>query len=96
MECAKGREEDENKERARAQVLAKLRLQKSVLGMKKEQMLKQLEKLEQKEIDISKCKILCDTIYPTTKVRLGNKWCTIEQRTYRCDIHMKEDELLIY
>lgn len=88
--------EDENKERARAQVLAKLRLQKSVLGMKKEQMLKQLEKLEQKEIDISKCKILCDTIYPTTKVRLGNKWCTIEQRTYRCDIHMKEDELLIY
>lgn len=88
--------EDESRARERASVLAKLRLQKSVLGMRKERLQKQLEELEHKEVDLSKCKVICDTIYPVTKVHCGERWYTVDQLMYRCNIHIKDDELTIY
>ncbi len=89
-------EEDENRARNRAQLLAKFRLQKSVLSVKKGQLQKKLEELEQKETDASKCKVISDTVYPRTKVYFGNECCTIEQQTFRCNIHMQEGELVVY
>lgn len=88
--------EDENRARERASVLAKLRLQKSVLGMRKERIQKQLEELDHKEVDITKCKVVCDTIYPMTKIHLGEKWYTIDQMTYGCNVHIKDNEVVLY
>lgn len=90
--------EDENKEQEQAQILAKLRLQKSVLGMKKERAVKDLEKLNQREIDISKCRVLCDTIYPTTQINHEKKLCKIEQKLFDCNIHLdtQKNEFSLY
>ena len=88
--------EDEARARERASVLAKLRLQKSVLGMRKERLQKQIDELEQKEVNIEKCKVICDTVYPVTKIHIGTHACNIDQLTYRCNIHLKDEEVLIY
>lgn len=89
-------DEAEEKARNRAQRLAKFRLQRSVLTVQKAQLYKKLDELDQKETDASKCKVLCDTIYPRTRISFGGISCTIDQQIYHCNVHVQDGELVTY
>lgn len=89
-------EEDADRARNRARMLAKFRLQRSVLTVRKEQIRKRLEDLKQKETDASKCRVVCDTLYPVTKVYFGDICRTIDRQEFHCSIHMEDDGLVTH
>ena len=84
--------EDVQKAMNHAQLLAKQRLQKNILTIKKEKILKQLKDLEQRRVEVEKCRIVCETIYPITRVKIGETEQTIEKMVYHCNIRLKQSE----
>ena len=90
-------EEDTQRAMNRAQLLAKQRLQKNIVTLKKERYLKQLRELDQKRIDLDDCRIISDMIYPVTKVQIGELKTTIENLSLNCTVRVSplSDEIVI-
>ena len=62
--------------------LAKMRMRKTILEMKTEQLSKRREKVKTAVPDLARCRLECDTIYPITTVTICNAVWTAR------DIHM--------
>jgi ABC-type phosphate transport system auxiliary subunit len=72
--------------------LAKARLRKSVLSMKESQLLKHKEHLNQPApVDLSKCRLECDTIYPPTSLRIQEAVWTTDQVRKACKLGYDEE-----
>jgi hypothetical protein len=71
--------------------LAKARLRKSVLSMKESQLLKHKEQLNQPtSVDLSKCRLECDMIYPASSLRIQNATWTTSQVRKACKLGYDE------
>lgn len=78
---------------AKLQKAANLRLRQSVLTMQEAHLKKQLEQFEDKSTEVVNCKIVGDTVYPVTKVRIHDYTCTVTEKTMSCRIHISENEI---
>lgn len=77
--------------------LAKLRLRKSVLALKQDKLVKRQEELGEQRPDLGRCRLVCGTVYPTTKLTIGSdvrildsvwKKCTAYYDQVMCEIHI--------
>jgi hypothetical protein len=63
--------------------LAKARLRRSVLSMKENQLMKRKEAPPPEPVELAKCRLECDTVYPLTIVKIGRDvWRATEVRSY--------------
>jgi hypothetical protein len=63
--------------------LAKARLRRSVLSMKENQLMKRKEAPPPEPLDLLKCRLECDTIYPVTNLKIGRDiWRATAMRRY--------------
>ncbi len=82
---------------ASTEKLAKLRLRKSVLGLKENKLIKRQLELDQQIPDLSKCRLSCGTLYPITILTVGESVRTIEQTWTRCTViyNVEDQEIQI-
>lgn len=63
---------------------AKNRLRRSVLVMKEDKLVKRRQDLEQLQPDLSKCRLECGTVYPTTRLTIGPSFRAIDHLWAKC------------
>ena len=70
---------------------ADYRLRKSVLGMQEAHFKKELEEIEEKSGDLSKCRVTAVTIYPITEIRLLDQSVVVRDKlTGHSDVHLED------
>lgn len=75
------------------QTVMKCRLQKSVLAMQETHLQKQLAEFEDRTVELPDCKIIANTVYPITRVKIRDYSYTIDEKTMSCRIHIGEDTI---
>lgn len=75
--------------------LAKAKMRKSVLGMKEQQIMKRQERLLGMMVDLSKCRLECDIIYPVTSLTVQDVTHVITEmhRRYHVAYDVRTGEL---
>lgn len=80
----------------RLQLTADTRLRISILSMREQRLLKEMEKFELQQPDLSQCRIYADEIYPITTVQFQHLTKTIKENTTNAKIHIENDEIEIF
>lgn len=63
--------------------LAKAKMRKSVLAMKEQQIIKRQERLVGMMVDLSKCRLECDVIYPVTSITIQDVTQVLSEPKHR-------------
>jgi hypothetical protein len=71
--------------------LAKAHLRKSVLSIKQNKLLKDQSLQQTATIDLSKCRLECEVIYPVTNVKIGDDSQRIDRVLQKCRFSYDEE-----
>ncbi len=69
--------------------------QRTTYGELKREKLDELDELNKNMRAIRPGSIVCDNIYPVTKVHIDNATTTIDQRESDCNIHLQSGQILL-
>lgn len=72
--------------------IAKARMRRSVLAMKRQQITHRIEQLEEQEVDLSQCRLECDLVYPVTTLTVNGAIWTAKSNIVRCRVAYNEKE----
>lgn len=81
---ARGDDEDSQ----RRQLIADIRLRSAVISMREQRLKQELEKFEGQALDLLKCEIKADSIYPTTVVRFQKHIKNIREKVDNIRLHV--------
>lgn len=73
----------------------KMKLQQSIMRVQVQQQLDALEAMHDQLEDVEQGRIICDTVYPATKIVMGKSTLTIESIWHNCTIYCKNSQIEI-
>lgn len=73
----------------------KMKLQQSIMRVQVQQQLDALEAMHDQLEDVEQGRIICDTVYPATKIVMGKSTLTIENIWHNCTIYCKNSQIEI-
>lgn len=76
-------------------VLHQLMEQKKLYERQKKQLKERLSEINYAMTDFSQCRVKCDTIFPITKITIGQASFTVETISYRCNFYFSEEDVVL-
>jgi len=71
----------------RRQLLSQYRLQKPVLSLRVQKLESEHKELEKKIGNVSACRLVCNVLYPATKISIGNASLSVEKEHRFCHVY---------
>lgn len=76
-------------------VLQQLKQQKKLYETQKKTLKERLEQITYAMTDFSECRVKCDTIFPVTKITIGQASFTVTTISYKCNFYFSEDDVVL-
>lgn len=76
-------------------VLQQLKQQKKLYETQQKTLKERLEQIMYAMTDFSECRVKCDTIFPVTKITIGQASFTVTTISYKCNFYFSEDDVVL-
>lgn len=67
--------------------LSRYRLRHATVSLKTETTVKRLKALREEQFDLSRCRLICQTLYPRAKITIGSESLSVEDVLEGCNVH---------
>lgn len=76
-------------------VLQQLKQQKKLYETQKKTLKERLDQITYAMTDFSECRVKCDTVFPVTKITIGQASFTVTTISYKCNFYFSEDDVVL-